>query len=306
MVQAPSSASPNIWHAVGLLIATGSLLGLSAIWAKASGSVGWPPMALLLWAMVGGAAIQTVGQVLRRRVPMPGGSALVFSVFSGILFAIPNAMAFSAVQHVGAGFVALCFAFPLMLTYALALALRLDRFNGQKLLGVLFGVAGGVVLATAKTGVDGGYSPWSLVALAVPVILAIANIYRSVYWPKGSDSMQMSIGMLVFGAATMVAVLLLFGIDFGPVAWNAESAGLLAAQSVTFAVLYDVYFRLQKLAGPVYLSQIGSAAAVTGIALAYLIFTEIPSIQQSVAAILVAIGLVLVNRAMTRQTRAAA
>lgn len=306
MGQSSSASRPNIWHAIGLLLATGSLLGLSAIWAKTSGSVSWPPLALLLWSMVLGALIQTAGQVLRGRVPMPGGSALMFSVFSGILFAIPNAMAFAAVQHVGAGFVALCFAFPLMLTYVLALALRLDRFNGQKFLGVLFGVAGGGVLATAKTGVDGGYNLWSLVALAVPVILAGANIYRSVYWPKVSDSMQMSIGMLVFGAATMVGVLLLFGIEFGPGAWTLESGGLLAAQSLTFAVLYDAYFRLQKLAGPVYLSQIGSVAAVTGIALAYLIFTEIPSTQQSIAAILVAIGLVLVNRAMIGQPRAAA
>lgn len=306
MGQTNSAIRPNVWHAVGLLLATGSLLGLSAIWAKASGSVSWPPLALLLWSMVIGAAIQTAGQLARRRTPLPGGSALVFAIFSGILFAIPNAITFAAVEHVGAGFVALCFAFPLMLTYALALALRMDRFDGMKFLGVLFGVAGGAVLATAKTGVDGGYNLWVLAALSVPVILAIANIYRSAYWPKGADSMQMSIGMLVFGAVTMVAMLMFFGIDFGPADWTAESAGLLAVQSLTFAVLYDVYFRLQKLAGPVYLSQIGSVAAVTGIALAYLIFAEIPSTQQSIAAILVAIGLVLVNRAMIRQPRHAA
>lgn len=57
-----------------------------------------------------------------------------------------------------------------------------------------------------------------------------------------------------------------------------------------------LYFVLQKLAGPVYLSQIGSVAALVGLALATLLLAEPLSARIAVAAGLVACGIFLVNR----------
>lgn len=300
MNDAAVEAPFNLWKAIGLLLATGSLLGLSAAWAKLAGPVGWPPLGLLLWAMLGGAVLQTLVSGPRKVLGGLTGRGVAFSVGSGILFAIPNALAFAAVPHVGVGFISLTFALPLILTYVLALILGLDRGSGLKLAAVLSGVAGGGLMAAAKVDLSGAFNPWALAGLSCPLILAVGNVYRSRLWPQGVANVQLSVGMLVFGAATLFPAIMLLDTGIRPAVATANAWGLLAAQTVTFALLYDVYFRLQKLAGPVYLSQIGSVAAVVGGGLAILLFAETPSRLEISAAVLIGIAVILMNRAQTR------
>lgn len=302
MSQPALQSTNDIRRAVLLLLGVGGLLGTSAVVAKLAPTVGWSPLPLLQWSMLLGGGLQLILWLRRRSSPISPSSStgetkklLTYMALSGILFAVPNAMAFAAVKHVGAGFVALCFAFPLMLTYGLALLLGMEKVQANKLLAVVAGVTGGVVLALDKGGVGNGFQFWALIALAVPVIIAGANIYRTTHWPKGAQADLLSVGMLLFGGLTMVPINAAFGLPFLPAAWTIEATGLLIGQGLVFAVMYDLYFRLQKLAGPVYLSQIGSVAAVTGVALAFVVFGEIPGVGKLTAAALIGIGILLMN-----------
>ena len=84
-----------------------------------------------------------------------------------------------AVDQGEAGFASLCLAFPPLLTYVLALALRMEGLQRLRLLGILIGLAGSLILALGKLG--SGDSPllWVLATLVMPVFLAIGNVYRS-------------------------------------------------------------------------------------------------------------------------------
>lgn len=298
MLKPISSANAN--SALYLLLCVGTLLGTTAIFAKAAPLSGWPPLALLQWSMVIGAALQ-IGFALFRRLRVVLSPRIIgVMAITGMLYAVPNALAFAAARHVGAGFVAMCFAFPLVLTYGMAILLRLETLQAIRLAGVLSGVAGGLVLALGRQAGGDGLGLWALAALSSPIIVSIGNIYRTLYWPEGVQPLQLSIGMLIFGALTLVGINLMLSVGGGgtmvPGAWTPFAVALLAGQSLISAIMFGLYFRLQKLAGPVYLSQIGSVSAVIGVGLAFILFSEIPTYADMMAAGLIAAGIVLVNR----------
>jgi len=296
----PISAMPAAFRSVILLILVGSLLGLSVVAGKAAIDAGWPPLALVVWAMLGAGGLQVAilrlsGTTLKFDPPR-----LRYYAVSGVLFALPNALGYLAVQHIGAAIVALCFAFPLMFTYGLSLLFRHEKLNMVRFAGVLAGLVGAVVIASGGRifGEAAGLpdSPWLYVALANPTIIALANIYRTTHWPPGASASELSPGMLLVGGSAIWGFVVLAGFPLVPENWTQISVVFVVAQILIFASLYVLYFILQNLAGPVYLSQIGSVAALVGIVLAIVFLNEPASPALLIAGFPIALGIFLVTR----------
>jgi drug/metabolite transporter (DMT)-like permease len=116
----------------------------------------------LQWAIIGGAALLWSGTLLagvesgaRHRASRAAKLRLLKYLFiTGILFIAPNMIAVVAAPEVGASFVSLSYAFPLVLTYAFAVLIGLERFQLLRSIGVLAGLAGGVLLAGGGAGVS--------------------------------------------------------------------------------------------------------------------------------------------------------
>lgn len=288
---------------LALLLVVGGFLAVSTIIAKAAPGFGWHPLALLQWSVFGGALGLFVLTRLTGR--KPSGERLgragsrsrlfVYLTVSGLLFIAPNMIAVVAAPVVGAGFVSLSFAFPLVLTYAFAVLLQIEKFQALRGGGVLFGLAGGVLLALSGANLAGEASLWSVFALTIPVFLATGNIYRTLRWPVGAKPVDLALGMMATGFVALTAFNLLADVPMVPVSFSDQALALLAAQTAIFTVQYGLYFRLQQTAGPVYLSQIGSVAAVIGLVLGYLVYGEVPNVEKLAAVILVGLGIVLVT-----------
>lgn len=292
-----------------LLLIVGSFLAVSTIIAKAAPEFGWHPLALLQWSILGGAiglfALTRLFAGSRsgpERARSGAGLAQLafYLLVSGVLFIIPNMIAVVAAPKVGAGFVSLSFAFPLVLTYAFAVVLRIEHFQKLRATGVLFGLAGGVLLAVSGRDLNVEASFWSLFALTIPVFLATGNIYRTLKWPAGAKPVDLALGMMAVGFVALAVFNLFFGVPFAPGSWNENAGALLAAQAAIFSLQYGLYFRLQQTAGPVYLSQIGSVAAVVGLSLGFFVFGEIPNAAKLAAVAAVGAGIVLVTRGRNR------
>ncbi|MEP3047535.1 MAG: DMT family transporter [Roseibium sp.] len=292
-----------------LLLVVGSFLAISTVIAKAAPQFGWHPLALLQWSVLGGAVVLYLATRLAnarkdtsdaetgRRLSKP---LLTYMAISGLLFITPNMIAVVAAPKVGAGFVSLSFAFPLVLTYAFAVLIGLERLQILRAIGVLFGLAGAVSLALSGTKLSSEASLWSVFALAIPVFLAIGNIYRTLKWPKGAKPVDLALGMMAAGFLVLAALTSIAGIPVLPAGWTSGAIGLLVAQISIFALQYGLYFRLQQTAGPVYLSQIGSVAAVIGLGLGFLVFGEVPNIAKLAAVVAVGFGIVFVTLGRSR------
>jgi len=286
-----------------LLLVVGGFLAVSTVIAKAAPAAGWHPLALLQWSVLGGAmglylvtrAAGGRGQPVRTPAVSGRGRLIRYLILSGLLFIAPNMIAVMAAPNVGAGFVSLSFAFPLVLTYAFAVLLRIERLQVLRGAGVLFGLAGGILLAVSGANLSVEASWWSLVALSIPVFLATGNIFRTLHWPEGAKPVDLALGMMATGFLALAVFNAVAGIPTIPQTWSWMATGLLAAQIVIFTIQYGLYFRLQQTAGPVYLSQIGSVAAVVGLGLGYLVFGEIPNAAKLAAVASVGAGIVLVT-----------
>jgi len=301
--EAKTSRADTFEQPLILLLIVGGFLAVSTVIAKAGPSVGWHPLALLQWSILGGATglylITRLGGGRRKQIAsgLEGGFRRIgfYLLMSGLLFIVPNMIAVNAAPKVGAGFVSLSFAFPLVLTYAFAVMLRLERPQLLRGAGVLFGLAGGVLLAVSGKDLSVEASWWSMIALSIPVFLATGNIYRTLKWPAGAKPVDLALGMMATGFVALALFNAIAGIPVLPQTWTEEAAGLLAAQIVIFAIQYGLYFRLQLTAGPVYLSQIGSVAAVVGLGLGFLVFGEVPNLAKLAAVASVGAGIVLVT-----------
>lgn len=280
--------------ALSLLLTIGALMGLTSILVKLAGNIGWPAMAYLFWSLLGGGLLLLLFTWIRGERPGTSPRLLGYYLASGLLsIAVPNGLLFSSIGHVGAGFASMCLAFPPLITYLLALALRMEGLSRIRLLGICIGLAGSLLLALGK--LNAGDSPllWVLAALCVPVFLALGNIYRARYWPQGASPLSLAPGMLLGGALLLVP-LGLFGVDLAPRLENSTAVGLLALQMLLFAAVYALFFVLQNLAGTVFLSQIGSVAAITGAAIAIGLLGEQGSLSMLLAALCIVGSVLLV------------
>lgn len=298
-----SSGQSFLKQPLGLLLIVGGFLAVSMIIAKAAPAFGWHPLGLLEWSILGGAALLYSVTRWKRRAAAPSSpkepkvsrQLLSYLTLSGALFILPNMIAVVAAPKVGAGFVSLSFAFPLVLTYLFAVLIKLERFQVLRAVGVLFGLAGGILLAVSGANVSAEASFWSLIALSIPAFLAIGNIFRTLKWPEGAKPVDLALGMMGTGFVILAGFTLVMEIPVGPLHWTVEAAALLGGQIAIFALQYGLYFRLQQTAGPVYLSQIGSVAAVIGLGLAFLVFGEVPNLAKLAAVASVGLGIVFVT-----------
>jgi drug/metabolite transporter (DMT)-like permease len=293
--RAPLRPAPSL-APLFCLLAVGALLGLTANVVKIAVSSGWPPLAFLFWATLGAGLILLIVAIASGNKPGVGRPDIAYALVTGLLsIAAPNALVFAAVPHVGASFVAICLALPPLLTYGLALAIGMERLRASRAVGVLFGLVGAATLASAKAN-GGAVDPfWIFAALTGPVFITLGNIYRTLKWPAGASALSLAPGMLLGGSALLLPFLAAIGATFFPARQDAATSWILVAQVAIFTATYALYFVLQRLAGPVYLSQIGSVGAVFGAALAVLVLGEPASARLLAAGGLILFGVFLVN-----------
>lgn len=294
--QHKGSPRPGL-RALGCLLLVGSCLALSLTVGKLADDAGAPRVSFLMVAMAG-AGLVLMGLAASRRRPLAfDRRALEYALVAGALLALPNALAFVAIRHVGAGFISLSFAFPILITWVLAVCLKLERLRLLRLSGVVLGLGGGLVLAAAKAGGMNAAPGWALLVMAMPLVIALGNIYRTLRWPEGGSPLFLAALMLLGGAVTLLPLSLALEPGQLPVLFSrAAVLQLLALEVTVFTVLYLFYFVLQKLAGPVYLSQIGAVAAVVGTLIAVLALGEAPPPNLGLAALLVIVGSLLFQR----------
>lgn len=279
-----------------LLLVVGSLIALMLPLAKLAMATGMSALGYAFWQALGGGLLLWLWSGPGADGPSLRQTWRYFLVSGLTAIAIPNALAFIVVGQVGAGLTATLYALPSLITYALALALRLESLSPLRVSGLLLGVVGCVrILAPDSDGVSSAAWPWLMLGLLVPVSLAIGNVYRTVAWPAGARPKQLAPGMLLSGALVLLLVLAFIGQIRQALAPGWEVVWVLAAQAAVSALTYRGFFELQRRSSPVFLSQLGFVIAPVGLVLAYLLFGEQFGWQVWLGVAVVMAGVVLAN-----------
>ncbi|MGP4845517.1 DMT family transporter [Marinobacter sp. 1Y8] len=282
------------------LLSGGALLGLSTNLAKLAGEVHLPPLAFLCWSITGAAIVLMIVAAQQRELPPVSARTLEYYAVSALVgVAGSNLIFFSAVQHVGAGFVALIISLPPLLTYLGALVLRLERFQRLRAAGVASALAGAGVLAAHKLSAPDADGFWIALALAGPVLLAIGNLYRTLRWPNGVSATALAPGMLIAAAVMLLGAGFLPGFSLAIPTDQSLPLILIAMQATVFAVMFLLLFMLQKTGGPVLLSLLGSVGALVGVPVAIFLQGETQPEGLLPGAALIAAGVALLTLGKT-------
>ena len=164
--------------------------------------------------------------------------------------------------------------------------------------GTAFALFGTGLLAILKVDTPCAKTRWILITLAVPVILAAGNTYRTLRWSQNTPLDALAPGLL----AAAAVLLLLVGTVPGSLAVPLNSAVpvlLITAQTAAFALQCFLFFILQDRGGPVDVSLLGAVGALVGvpvaISLMFLIGEAAPA-ELLAGSALIAVGVFLITR----------
>jgi drug/metabolite transporter (DMT)-like permease len=258
-----------------LLLGTGAVLGLNFPIGKLAMAAGVTPA---LWAAVisvgAGLAMLFIVAVTERG-DLSRTSTLSFAIISGFLsYVVPNLLTYSVIPKIGSGLAAIMFALSPVVTALLSVVLRVRPPNLLGIFGITLGLAGAGIIIFSRQLDFSGSTPWILLALLIPVFLGAGNVYRTMAWPFGASPRKLA-AHTNLAAVPFLAIFIYAQtgtIDLVPLA---AIPSLVAVQLVVSTVMFLMFFRLQQVGGPTYLSQIGYVAAAVGVVIGVLYFGEI-------------------------------
>ncbi|AGB44138.1 EamA-like transporter family [Mesorhizobium australicum WSM2073] len=292
-----------LWDsALGLLVVTGGLLGLTLPFGKLATAAGVPAM---VWAFVIslGAGGVLLGVLLARgqRIRLTPHKLRYFFVTAAVSYAVPNLLMFSAIPHLGAGYTGIMFTLSPVITLVFSILLGVRRPNLLGVSGIAVGFVGAVMVAVTR-GEAGQPADlfWVMMGLLIPVSLAAGNIYRTIDWPEGTGPIELAVGShLASAAMLLVGILTLLGgkafVQLGAVPL------IVLAQMASASAMFAFFFRLQAVGGPVYLSQIGYVAAAVGLFAGTIFLGEHYQLLTWVGAVIITAGVFITTKAQSQK-----
>ncbi len=281
-----------------LLLATGTLLGLILPLGKIAAQVGIPPaMWTFLFSASAGVILFAVLLLRGKSLGFSGGRARYYVCTAIISYALPNLLILSAIPRLGAGFTGIMYTLSPVITLVISMGFGLRRPNALGIGGIAVGFIGAILVALTRGEVGKPADPlWVAAALLIPVFLACGNVYRTLDWPKNSDPTELAAGSHLASAIMLFAGILLFTGGF-PVETFALAPWAATAQAIASAGMFALFFRLQAVGGPVYLSQIGYVAAALGLISGTLFLGEHYPLLTWIGAAVIAVGVAMTTRA---------
>lgn len=288
-----------------LLVGCGVFLGATLPLQKLAAAAGVPPASWVFVATLG-ASLLLLAATLAAGRPPPARHLTYYAVAALISFVVPNLLVFVVIPRIGAGLAGVMFALSPIATLAFASAVNRRRPDLAGVLGLLLGLAGALIIIAFRGGAGAGSDAgpgWVLVALLIPLFLASGNVYRSLKWPAGADPLALSAATNLTASAMLAAAVLASGEGASGLAAVAGVPLLIGGQVVLVGAMLALFFRLQQVGGPVYLSQIGYVAAAVGLVSGTFVLGERYPPATWLGALVVVAGVALVTWSQARSAR---
>lgn len=248
-----------------LLLGTGAMLGLNFPIGKLALAHGINPA---LWAAIisvgAGLAMLAIANWATKPLGIREGKILKFALISGVLsYVMPNLLTFIVIPQIGSGLAAVMFALSPVATAVLSILLRVRPPNSVGIIGIFLGLIGALMIVFGREkGLDSNGLVWILLAMLIPIFLAFGNVYRTSAWPNGASPNTLAAYTNLAAVPFLLIVFVLTGFDLKPIT---GMLGLIATQIIVSTTMFLMFFRLQQIGGPTYLSQIGYVAAAVGL-----------------------------------------
>jgi drug/metabolite transporter (DMT)-like permease len=286
------------WISLALLVLLGFIWGSGYSIARYCVTHGVAPMGYSFWQSLGPALfLLLIASFRAPKLPL-SMPYLRYYLVCGILgIAFPNTLMYFAASHIPAGMLAVLVNTVPIFTYPLAMMAGAEKFKAIRLIGLMVGIMGIMLIVWPHESVSSGPIPWTLLVLLTPLSFAACAVFAH-FRPVPSDSLSLSAGMMMVSTLLLAPLVIHFN-EFHALSWPFTLVDwLIILEIVLSSIGYVIFFALIKRAGPVYYSLVGGVVSITGLFWAYVAFDERLSLILGLAVvlILVAIAVLSLNR----------
>ncbi|MAC76620.1 MAG: EamA family transporter [Rhodobacteraceae bacterium] len=283
--------------AMGLV---GLAWGLSMPLSKVAVSTGYQHFGLIFWQLVVGAALLSVVNRARGRA-LPRGwpqwRTWIVLAFSGSL--IPSVAFYSAVAHLPAGIMSIIISLVPVMAFPIALALGQDRLSVRRILGLLLGLSGTLMLVLPEASLpDPAMLAWVPIALIAPLCYAIEGNYVARFGTAGLDPFQVMWGASLVGAVLVLPAAIATGQFISPLRPFGAPETAIVTYAMISVLAYSGYVWLVGAAGAVFAVQVSYLVTAFGIVASWIFLGErySPFIWLSLGLVMIGIFLVQPRR----------
>ena len=297
MYKVPLKLNPTNLLPLAWLLLLGSVWGSTIIITKHIVSSDYQPLGLIFWQLAFGALLLSIIARFRSTsLPMSWAHVRFYSVVALVGTVIPNTFTYMVAAYIPAGLLAIGIATVPMFSLLIALAIKSERFNSVRMLGILLGaLAIALVLGPDADFSSQGLGLYMLVALIAPFFYAIEGNYLALKTPPNMHPLNILYGASVVGLVICTPLTFLTGswVDLSQ-AWTSVEWGILA-NSVLHVIAYVGYIWIVGLSGAVFASQVAYIVTLSGVLLGILILGESHSSLIWIALGCMILGLILVQ-----------
>ncbi|MEK9929326.1 MAG: DMT family transporter [Rhodospirillaceae bacterium] len=281
-----------------LLMSVGILWGLFFSLIKLAVSGGIHPVNYVFWfTLISGGLLVSVCLIRRKKFSLSREHLSYYFKIGLIRFSIANIFFYAAQGKLPVGAAAVIMAFTPIFTYSISLLLRVESFIWLRVLGIILGVIGVMLIVIPRASLpDASLTPYVFICFGAPLLHALGYVLLSEKSrPKNVDSMMIAGGTLLAASFSSFFIALLWGEwDFIFTNFDVPTMAMLT-HAILAALNFFMIFELIRIAGPTFMSQSSNLALGFGVFFGWLIFGELPSHWVWGAITLILIGVALVN-----------
>jgi len=292
------TSPPNKFLPIALLLMIGGLWGFFFVLIKNTVTSGIHPTAYVFWFCLGsGSVVLLIGLLRGSRPPMSKRHLIYYFRAAALRFTLANIILYAAQGKLPVGVMAVIMAFTPIFTHLVSLVARVEKLAWLRLLGILFGFAGVLIIVVPRASLpDPALTIWVLIGFGTPLLHGLAYVFLSdSNRPPDMDSLQLATGTLLAAAAMALPISLAIG-EFhmlAPPFTDGELTMMLHFILAGFN-FYGV-FELIRIAGPTYMSQSSFMSVIFGVFFGIVLLGEQHSLYIWVAIALILGGVALVN-----------
>ena len=247
-----------------VLLMAGMAWGATLPLAKIAINAGYRNFGVIFWQLVIGAVLLGAIQLIRRRPLSLHPKALLFYLLIALVGTIfPNYASFQAAIVLPAGILAIGISAVPMVTYPLALAMGLERFQALRLMGLGAGMVGVLLLILPDASLPSpAMALFVPLAFVAPIFYAFEGNFVAKYGTAGTGPIELLLGASIVGAVICLPIALVMGVWISPLPPYTIADGAVVLSSMLHALTYATYVWLIGRAGSVFAAQV--AYVVTG------------------------------------------
>lgn len=280
-----------------VLLGLGILWGLTFPLSKISVSDGYRHFGIIFWNQAIAFVILLVVTIVRGKWPVLRAPHLRL-YFAVTLFGtvLPSVASYQAAVYLPAGIVALLISLVPMFAFPIALVIGGEKFEGKRVLGLLFGVAAVVMIAGPQASLpDRAMVVFVPIALIAPFFYGLEGNLVSRLEQADADPIQILLASTVLGMALSIGPALIGGHWISPLPPYAMPDLAILLSALLNVVAYTGYVWLIGRAGAVFAAQVAYLVTAAGVGWSMLLLQETYSGPIWIAVALMFAGLFLVQ-----------